>query len=69
MTTINNTQLGAKFLDMQAAVGVTKHIGGFAATNEQVRSGSRTSSSSAPLTYWNCPLKRTGLTLSSANLC
>jgi arsenite methyltransferase len=30
----NNTQSEAKFLDMQAEIGVTKHIGGFEATNE-----------------------------------
>ena len=29
-----NDQSGAKFLDMQAEVGVTKHIGGFEATDE-----------------------------------
>jgi arsenite methyltransferase len=33
MTILNNTQLGEKFFDMQAALGITKHIGGFAATN------------------------------------
>ena len=34
MTTQQNLQPGVRFLDMQAAVGITKHIGGFAATNE-----------------------------------
>ncbi len=34
MNTINNAQIGAKFFDMQAAVGITKHTGGFPATNE-----------------------------------
>jgi arsenite methyltransferase len=34
MTTKKNTQLGKKFFDMQAAVGITKHSGGFEATNE-----------------------------------
>src|SRR5512135_3163962 len=34
MITQKSAQPGAKFLDMQADVGVTKHIGGFAATNE-----------------------------------
>jgi hypothetical protein len=29
-----NAQAAAKFLDMRADVGVTKHIGGFAATDE-----------------------------------
>ena len=34
MTTIEKTVTNSKFLDMQAAVGITKHIGGLAATNE-----------------------------------
>src|SRR5512136_2194842 len=34
MTREKNVQSGVDFLDMQAAVGVTKHIGGFEATNE-----------------------------------
>jgi arsenite methyltransferase len=34
MTAMENAQAGAKFLDMQADVGVTKHIGGYAATDE-----------------------------------
>ena len=34
MTTEKNAALGVSFLDMQAHVGVTKHIGGFEATNE-----------------------------------
>ena len=34
MTSIQNPPSGAQFLDMQAAVGITKHIGGFAATDE-----------------------------------
>lgn len=34
MSTKNSVQAGAGFLDMQAEVGVTKHIGGFAATDE-----------------------------------
>jgi len=34
MNTQKNAQADAKFLDMQAEVGVTKHIGGFEATNE-----------------------------------
>ncbi len=34
MLTENNAPTGARFLNMQADVGVTKHIGGFAATNE-----------------------------------
>jgi len=34
MITEKNSQANAKFLDMQAEVGVTKHIGGFEATNE-----------------------------------
>ena len=34
MATNNKAQTGASFLDMQAHVGVTKHIGGFGATNE-----------------------------------
>jgi arsenite methyltransferase len=34
MMTKENAQASAKFLDMQADVGVTKHIGGFEATNE-----------------------------------
>jgi len=29
-----NAQLGKSFFDMQAAIGITKHIGGFEATNE-----------------------------------
>lgn len=34
MATKKNTPLGVSFLDMQAHVGVTKHTGGFEATNE-----------------------------------
>ena len=34
MITNKNDQTGTKFLDMQAVVGVTKHIGGFEATQE-----------------------------------
>jgi ubiquinone/menaquinone biosynthesis C-methylase UbiE len=34
MITRRNAQADTKFLDMQADVGVTKHIGGFEATNE-----------------------------------
>jgi ubiquinone/menaquinone biosynthesis C-methylase UbiE len=34
MTTIENTQAGIQYLDMQAAVGITKHNGGFEATDE-----------------------------------
>ena len=34
MMTNENAQAEATFLNMQADVGVTKHIGGFAATNE-----------------------------------
>jgi len=34
MITKKAAQADAKFLDMQAEVGVTKHIGGFEATNE-----------------------------------
>jgi ubiquinone/menaquinone biosynthesis C-methylase UbiE len=34
MATKKNAPLGASFLDMQAHVGVTKHTGGFEATNE-----------------------------------
>ena len=34
MDTKKNVQLGKKFFDMQAAVGITKHSGGFEATNE-----------------------------------
>jgi len=34
MATKKNVQLGKKFFDMQAAVGITKHTGGFEATNE-----------------------------------
>ena len=34
MTTEKNALLSVNFLDMQADVGVTKHIGGFEATNE-----------------------------------
>jgi len=34
MATNNKAQMGASFLDMQAHVGVTKHVGGFGATNE-----------------------------------
>ncbi len=34
MATKKNAQLGMKYLDMQAYVGITKHNGGFAATNE-----------------------------------
>lgn len=34
ITTKTNTQSKTRFLDMQADVGVTKHIGGFDATDE-----------------------------------
>lgn len=34
MTTIKNVQLGKKFFDMQAAAGITKHSGGFEATDK-----------------------------------
>jgi len=34
MTTITGAQTGVKYLDMQAYVGITKHIGGRAATDE-----------------------------------
>jgi arsenite methyltransferase len=34
MTTQKNAQMGVNFLDMQAHVGITKHIGGFEATKE-----------------------------------
>ena len=34
MTSVQNPPSGAQFLDMQAAMGITKHIGGFAATDE-----------------------------------
>ena len=34
MTTQKNAQMGVSFLDMQAHVGITKHPGGFEATNE-----------------------------------
>jgi arsenite methyltransferase len=34
MTTEKNAPLGVSFLDMQAYVGITKHTGGFEATNE-----------------------------------
>jgi len=34
MTPINNTKPVLTFLDMQAYVGITKHIGGYEATNE-----------------------------------
>jgi ubiquinone/menaquinone biosynthesis C-methylase UbiE len=34
MSTLKNTQLDMTFLDMQAQVGITKHLGGFEATNE-----------------------------------
>lgn len=34
MTTDKNTTLGLNFLDMQAEVGITKHMGGIEATNE-----------------------------------
>lgn len=34
MTTIPGAQTGVKYLDMQAYVGITKHIGGRAATDE-----------------------------------
>jgi arsenite methyltransferase len=34
MTTITNLQAGIAYLDMQAYVGITKHIGGRAATDE-----------------------------------
>ena len=34
MTIQQNAHQGASFLDMQAAIGITKHIGGFAATDE-----------------------------------
>ena len=36
MTTIPNAPAGIKYLDMQAYVGITKHIGGRAATDELV---------------------------------
>jgi len=34
MITQKNAQTDTRFLDMQACVGITKHIGGFDATNE-----------------------------------
>jgi ubiquinone/menaquinone biosynthesis C-methylase UbiE len=34
MSTIENAQAGIQYLDMQAAVGITKHNGGFEATDE-----------------------------------
>lgn len=34
MTTITDAQAGIKYLDMQAYVGITKHIGGREATDE-----------------------------------
>ena len=34
MTINKNPQLGKQFFDMQAALGITKHNGGFEATNE-----------------------------------
>lgn len=34
MNTKDNAHADSKFLDMQASVGITKHIGGFDATNE-----------------------------------
>jgi ubiquinone/menaquinone biosynthesis C-methylase UbiE len=34
VTTNENSQAGTKFFDMQAHVGITKHTGGFEATNE-----------------------------------
>ena len=34
MMTRENARASAKFLDMQADIGVTKHIGGFEATHE-----------------------------------
>ena len=34
MTTITGAQTGVKYLDMQAYVGITKHNGGRAATDE-----------------------------------
>jgi hypothetical protein len=34
MTTITNAPPGIKYLDMQAYVGITKHIGGREATDE-----------------------------------
>jgi SAM-dependent methyltransferase len=34
MATKKNAQMGVNFLDMQAYVGITKHTGGFEATNE-----------------------------------
>ena len=34
MTIVKNVQDGTTFLDMQASIGITKHIGGLEATNE-----------------------------------
>jgi len=34
MTAEKNDQLGVKFLDMQASIGISKHSGGFEATND-----------------------------------
>jgi len=34
MSGTNNNQSGTKYLDLQAEVGITKHVGGFAATDE-----------------------------------
>jgi arsenite methyltransferase len=34
MTTVQKPQLGARFLELQAAAGITKHIGGYEATDE-----------------------------------
>ncbi len=34
MAVISNDRAGAKYLDLQAEVGITKHVGGFAATDE-----------------------------------
>lgn len=34
MAPVDNDTSGVKFLDMQALIGVSKHLGGFEATNE-----------------------------------
>ena len=34
MTTITEAQAGLHYLDMQAYVGISKHVGGLEATNE-----------------------------------
>jgi arsenite methyltransferase len=39
MTSLQKPQLGAKFLDLQAAAGITKHIGGYEATDELLGMG------------------------------